>query len=94
MKGITSKHDRNFYCLNCLHSFRTEIKLKSHKKACENKGFCGIVMPFENGNALKFNQYMKSKKMPYIIYADIESMIKKIDGCSNNPEKYSTTKNR
>ena len=29
-KGITSKHGGNFYCLNCLHSFRTENKFKSH----------------------------------------------------------------
>ena len=35
---------------------------------------------------------MKSNKMLYIIYADIESLIKKIDGCENNPEKSSTTK--
>ena len=31
---------------------------------------------------------MKSDEMPYIIYADIESLISKIDGCSNNPEKH------
>ena len=30
--------------------------------------------------------------MPYIIYTDIESLIKKIDGCSNNPEKILTKK--
>ena len=29
---------------------------------------------------------MPSDKMPYIIYADIESLIKKIDGCANNPQ--------
>ena len=30
--------------------------------------------------------------MPYTIYADIESLIKKIDGCANNPENSSITK--
>ena len=30
--------------------------------------------------------------MQYIIYADIESLIRKRDGCANNPEKSSTTK--
>ena len=29
--------------------------------------------------------------MSYIIYADVESLIKKIDGCANNPENSSTT---
>ena len=28
----TSKHHGDFYCFNCLHFFRTEKKLKSHKK--------------------------------------------------------------
>ena len=35
---------------------------------------------------------MNSDKIPCIIYADIESLIKKIDGCKNNPENSSTTK--
>ena len=47
-------------------------------------------MPSENDNILEFNQYMKSDKMPYIIYADIDSLIGKIDGCANNAESPST----
>ena len=34
----------DFCCLNCLHSFRTENKLKSHEKVCKNKDFCRIAM--------------------------------------------------
>ena len=34
---------------------------------------------------------MKSDKIPYIIFADLEFLIKKIDGCGNNPEKSSAT---
>ena len=30
--------------------------------------------------------------MPYIIYTDFESLIKKIDGYASNPENSSTTK--
>ena len=37
---------------------------------------------------------MKSDKMPYIIYANTESLIKKIDRYSNNPKNSSTTKIR
>ena len=29
--------------------------------------------------------------MPYIIYADIKSLIKRMGGCRNNPENSSTT---
>ena len=34
-------------------------------------------MPSEKDKKLEFNQYMKSDKMPYVIYTDIESLIKK-----------------
>ena len=77
MENITSKHKGDFLCLNCLHSFRTENKLKSHEKVCKNKDFCRILMPSEKEKILEFNQYMKSDKMSYSIYADIESLIKK-----------------
>ena len=56
--GITSKHKGDFYCLNCLHSFKTENRLRSHEKVCKNKDFRGIVMPSEKDNVLEFNQYM------------------------------------
>ena len=78
--------------MNCLHSFKTERKLESHEEVHKNKDFRGIVMPSEKGKILTFNQYMKSDKVPYIIYIDIKSLIRKIDGCGNNPEKSSTTK--
>ena len=37
---------------------------------------------------------MKSDKTPCIIYADLESLIKKIDICENNPGKSSKSLNR
>ena len=49
-------------------------------------------MPSEKDEILEFNQYMKSVKILYIIYADTEYLIRKIDGCENNPENPSTTK--
>ena len=39
-----------------------------------------------------FNQYQKSDKIPFIIYADFECLIEKIDGCKNNPENSYTIK--
>ena len=91
-KAVYIKHHGDFYCLNCLHSFRTEDKLKSQEKICKNKDLGGIVVASKKDNILVFNQYMKSDKMPYIIYANIEYLIRKIDGCTNNPEKSSTAK--
>ena len=32
LRGISSNHDGDYYCLNCFHSYRTENKLNVHKK--------------------------------------------------------------
>ena len=37
LRGITSKHYGYFYCLNCVHSFRTKKnKLESHRRVFED----------------------------------------------------------
>ena len=51
IRVITSKHHGDFYCLNCFHSFATENKLQSHKRACEN--FCNVNMPFEDSSRIE-----------------------------------------
>ena len=49
-------------------------------------------MPCEDTEILEFNQYQKSDKAPFIIYADLECIIEKTDGCKNNAENSSATK--
>ena len=92
LRGITSKHDRDFYCLNCFHSFRTENKLKKHKNVCENHDYCYVEMPKEDNKILKYNHSKKSKKVPFIIYADLESLPEKMNTFHNNSKKSSTSK--
>ena len=35
LRGITSSHKEDFYCLNCFHSYITKNKLEEHKKYVE-----------------------------------------------------------
>ena len=49
-------------------------------------------MPSEDTKILEFNQYQKSDKAPFIIYADLECIIEKTDECKNDSENSSTTK--
>ena len=79
LRGTTSKYFSDFYCLNCFHSFRTKNKLESHKKVCENKDLRNVIMPSEDAKVLEFNQYQKSDKAPYIISADPEYTMEKIE---------------
>ena len=50
------------------------------------------MMPFEDTKILEFNQYQEPDKAPFVVYADLEWIIKKTDGCKHNPEISSTTK--
>ena len=70
--------------------FLNRKKLDSDKKICENKDFCNVNMFSQDIKILEFNQYQKSDKAPFIIYADLECMLEKIDGCKNNSEKSSS----
>ena len=49
-------------------------------------------MPKEDNKILKCNHGEKSLKVPFIIYADVESLLRKMSTCHNNHEKSSTTK--
>ena len=43
-------------------------------------------MPSKDTKILEFNQYQKSDRAPFNIYADLECSTKKIDGCKSNPK--------
>ena len=92
LRGITSNHKKDFYCLNCFHSYRTENKLEAHKKICENHDYCHVEMPTKNNNIIKHNYGEKSMKLPFVIYADLECLLEKMSICINNPNESSTTK--
>ena len=92
LRGITSNHHDGFYCSNCFHSYRTKNKLEAHKKICENHDYCHVEMPIKGNNIIQYNHGEKSIKMPFIIYADLECLLEKMDTCEHDPNKSSTTK--
>ena len=73
LRGITWKHEGDFYCLNYFHSYSTKYRLKKHKDVCGNHDYCYIEMPKENNKVLKYNHGKKSMIVPFVIYADLES---------------------
>ena len=91
-RGITSNNNGDFYCLGCLHSFRTGNKLKRHERLCNNHDYCHVEMPTRDNNTLKCNHGEKSLKVPSVIYDDFESILIKQQLCQNNPEESYTEK--
>ena len=77
LRGITSNHKGDFYCYSCSNSFRTKSKLKRRENLCQNHDYCYVEMPKEDNKILKYNHGEKSMKVPFIIYADLESFLEK-----------------
>ena len=65
LRGITSNHKEDFYCLNCFCSYSTKNKLEDHKKICENHNYCHVEMSTKDNNIIKYNQGEKSIKLPF-----------------------------
>ena len=66
LRGITSNHNRDFYCF---HSYSTNNKLEKHDRVCNDYDYCYIEMPNEDNKILKYNHGEKSLKAPANIYA-------------------------
>ena len=89
-----SNHVRDFYCFNCFHSYTTKKRLKKYERICKDHDYCHVKMPDEDNKILKYNPGEKSLKVPFIIYADLECLLEKVDTCQNNPEKSYTEKKK
>ena len=73
-RGFTSNNNGDHYCLNCLHSYRTENALKNHERLCNNHDYCETLMPTEGKNIVKYNSGEKALKVANIIYFDLETL--------------------
>ena len=52
-RRVTSNNHGDFYCLNCLHSFRTDNALKRHERSCDNNDYGHVEMPTKHNKTLK-----------------------------------------
>ena len=86
-RGMSWNYDGDFYCLNCLHLFRTDNALKKHENLCDNNDYCSVEMPTQFKKTLKYNYGEKSLKTPFVIYADLECLLLKQQSCQYNPDE-------
>ena len=54
LRGLTSNHNGDFYCLNCFHSYSTEKRLEKHEKECYDHDDCLAEMPNEGNKILEY----------------------------------------
>ncbi|XP_055371981.1 uncharacterized protein LOC129605966 [Condylostylus longicornis] len=85
---ITKHKGRIYMCSGCLLHFNSQSILEKHKHEC-NK----IVtrLPTKESEILKFKNYYQQLDVPFVIYADSECILEKIQGCQQNLAISSTT---
>ena len=92
MANRTEKsHNSMHYCKRCLQGYRTEKSLNKHNEYCLLHGAQKIELP-KPGSEVKFQNYNRSMRVPFAVYADFESLIKPIDTCQPDPSKSYTNK--
>ena len=71
--GDRTKHNgETFFCNYCLHGFTKQKLLDSHIPYCSIKAPQRVSLPTEEEKWLKFENYAKGLKVPFVIYADFE----------------------
>ena len=79
LRGVTSRNNGDFYCRSCLGSFQTKNACKEHFEACKDHDFCYARMP-EEGSTLRYQKGSKSIRVPFVIYANTECIVRPIQG--------------
>ena len=81
LSSQNTKHKgKEYFCMNCLQGFNEESSRDEHLDYCINNESVKVEMPHK-----KF-QF----KVPFIMYADFESILEPIQGPENNPRISST----
>ena len=83
MEGISSKYHGDFYCYGCFQSFRTESALKKHTELCKNNKFCEVKLAKQGKNSKYHKPGTKALTMTYVIYPDLEALLKPYHTCDN-----------
>ena len=83
-----SKHEEEkHFCMFCLLCFSSESILVKHTNNCLTiNGAQAIKMPKQGDNIPKFNNFHKQLPIPFVIYADFEAIMKKVQGCKQSEE--------
>ncbi|CAB3983697.1 Gastrula zinc finger [Paramuricea clavata] len=91
-----SKHGhKQHFCLHCLHSCVSEETVEKHRETClQVSGTQATKLPKE-GTKIKFKNHRNSMPVPFVIYADFESILVPEDENSkvkSSEDKSSTTR--
>ena len=83
---------QQFFCPYCLHGFNLDKLLKEHIVYCSTNEPQKVTLPDSGKNdMLEYKEFDKQLKVPFVIYADFETLNTKLQTCIPNPSMSSTT---
>ena len=90
LSSMNSKHEKaQHFCDNCLHGFKTQESKDKHHDCCISNESVRIEMPGKDP-IVSYSNGQHQFKVPFIMYADFESILEPIQGARNNPNVSST----
>ena len=87
---VSNHKEKHHFCLRCLNPFWCQESLNKHQEYSGNYEAVKIEMA-KKGTMLKFKNYHRGEKVPFIVYVDFECNIKTIQSCDPD-DKSSYTK--
>ena len=85
----TNHKGKEYFCNNCLQGFKEENSRDEHIVYCMNNESVKVEMPHKNP-IVQYSDGQFQFKVPFIMYADFESMLELIQGPGNDPSISST----
>ena len=67
------------FCMNCLNGFRKASARDKHYEYCSSNGNVKVNIPTEEKKLLKFHDGQYQFKVPFMLYADFENILKPVD---------------
>ena len=67
------------FCMNCLNGFRTGSARDKHYVYCSTNGHVKVKMATEKEKWLKFHDGQYQFKVPFMLYADFERILKPVN---------------
>ena len=85
----TKKEKAQYFCINCLQGFAEQKSRDEHYVYCRSNEAVRIEMP-NKAPIVKYSDGKYQFKVPFMMYADFESILEPIQGVSNGPNVSST----
>ena len=101
MFNFTKHKERKHFCMNCLQCYYSKESLAKHREYCiAINGVQAIEMPKtyidKNGKkkipSINFRNRHRQLPVPFVIYADFESVTEKVSSCQPSDNKSYTEK--